>query len=41
MRTALLASVDRHRAGEALADDLSLLLVRRTGGAHGPEGALD
>jgi len=31
MRTALLASVDRHRAGAALADDLSLLLVRRTG----------
>jgi len=34
MRTALLASVDRHRAGAALSDDLSLLLVRRTG----PEG---
>jgi sigma-B regulation protein RsbU (phosphoserine phosphatase) len=31
MRTALLASVDRHRAGAALSDDLSLLLVRRTG----------
>jgi hypothetical protein len=31
MRTALLASVDGHRAGAALADDLSLLLVRRTG----------
>ena len=32
MRTALLASVDRHRAGATLSDDLSLLLVRRTGG---------
>lgn len=31
MRTALLASVDRHRAGAALSDDLSLLLVRRCG----------
>lgn len=42
MRTALLASVDRHRAGAALSDDLSLLLVRRTGGVDGPEGpALD
>jgi serine phosphatase RsbU (regulator of sigma subunit) len=32
MRTALLASVDRHRAGAALSDDLTLLLVRREDG---------
>jgi serine phosphatase RsbU (regulator of sigma subunit) len=31
MRTTVLASVDRHRAGAALLDDLSLLLVRRSG----------
>jgi sigma-B regulation protein RsbU (phosphoserine phosphatase) len=38
MRSALLGRVDRHRAGAALADDLSLLLVRRVCGVDGPEG---
>ena len=31
MRTTLLASLDRHRAGAALSDDPSLLLVRLSG----------
>jgi len=41
MRTSLLASVDRHRAGAALSDDLSLLLVRRAGTQDPGGPALD
>lgn len=42
MRSTLLARLDQHRAGAALADDLSLLLVRRLRAVDGPEGpALD